>query len=419
MSIIKVKNSLFTENLRISVQSIRSNLLRTILTILIIAIGIMALVGILTAIDAIKMSISSEFARMGANTFSIQSTGMRVRIAGKFSHQKQFANITYRQAVRFKNELKFPAVVSVSIRATSTGTVKFETFKSNPNVPVMGADENYLITAGHEIENGRNFTLQEVLMGRNFVILGNEIAKNIFQDKIDPINKVINIGGGKYLVIGVLKAKGTSFGFNEDQMCLLPVTNVRMYFSRPDMSFRISVTPADGKLLDIAIGESEGLFRKVRGISAKDESDFNINKSDNLANMLLENIKFVTIAATLIGIITLLGAAIGLMNIMLVAVSERTREIGTRKAIGATSKIIKQQFLFETILIGQLGGFFGIILGIIIGNIVSLTIGIDFIIPWMWIIGGVILCFIVGVASGFLPAVKASKLDPITALRYE
>jgi len=177
--------------------------------------------------------------------------------------------------------------------------------------------------------------------------------------------------------------------------------------------------PPDATLLETAVGEAEGLFRIIRGLKSTDESDFNITKSDNLANMLLENIKFITLAATIIGIITLFGAAIGLMNIMLVAVSERTREIGIRKAIGATSSVIKQQFLFESILIGQLGGFLGIILGIVIGNLVAMGIGSPFIIPWIWIIGGVVICFIVGLASGMLPAIKASKLDPIEALRYE
>ncbi len=412
-------NSLIAENFRISLQSIKSNLLRTILTILIIAIGIMALVGILTAIDAIKASINSEFTRMGANTFTIQSSGMKVRIGGKVSHQKNFAAITYRQAYRFREEFSFPAVVSISVRATGNATVKYESVKTNPNIPVMGSDDNFLSTAGHEIELGRNFTAQEVQYGRHVAVIGHDLSAKLFENKVEPLGKEIAIGSGKYKVIGVLKAKGSGLGFNDDQMCLLPVVNVRQYYSRPDMSFRLSVMPLDGKMLDIALGEAEGAFRVIRGLDAKDETDFNLDKSDNLANMLLGTISYVTIAATLIGVITLLGAAIGLMNIMLVAVSERTREIGTRKAIGATSKIIKQQFLFETILICQFGGILGIILGILIGNSISFLIGSSFIVPWLWVFGGVILCFIVGMLSGILPAIKASKLDPISALRYE
>ena len=410
---------LLKENFKISLDSIRSNLLRSILTILIIAIGIMALVGILTAIDAIKNSISSEFMRMGANTFTIESRGMRVHIGGNRYRAKNHANIRFRDAQRFKKEFDFPAISSVSIFATSVATVKYESEKTDPNVNVRGIDENFLQTGGYELEKGRNFTETEIQNSRNLVIIGSEIRSKLFGEKVDPLNKIISIGGKRYKIIGLVKSKGSSMGFNEDRSCMLPVTNVRQYFSRPNMSFKINVMPLNAQLLDIATGEAEGLFRIIRRLDVSDETDFNISKSDNLAQMLLENIKFVTVAATIIGVITLFGAAIGLMNIMLVSVSERTREIGTRKAIGAKSSIIKQQFLFEAIVIGQLGGVLGIILGIIMGNLVSLSIGSPFIVPWVWIIGGVLLCLFVSLASGLLPAVKASKLDPITALRYE
>ena len=166
-------------------------------------------------------------------------------------------------------------------------------------------------------------------------------------------------------------------------------------------------------------GEAEGLFRSVRKLSVYDENNFAIRKSDSLANMLIENLSVVTIGATIIGLITLLGASIGLMNIMLVSVSERTREIGVRKALGASSTAIKQQFLFESIFIGQIGGILGIILGIIIGNLISLLVGGSFVVPWLWVLIGVVLCFLVGIGSGYFPAVKASRLDPIVALRYE
>jgi len=255
-------------------------------------------------------------------------------------------------------------------------------------------------------------------MNRNFVIIGSEIVSSIFEEGIDPLNKVITIGSGKYKVIGVLEAQGASFMSN-DNICIIPVSNVRQYFSRPNMSHQINVMPDDPRLLDILVSEAEGLFRIVRGLSARDESDFNITKSDNLVNLLIENIKYVTLAATLIGVITLFGAAVGLMNIMLVSVTERTREIGIRKAIGAKRNTIKQQFLFEAILIGQLGGVFGIILGILIGNLMSLLMRSSFLIPWLWIFIGVVICFLVGLASGYFPAEKAARLDPIVALHYE
>jgi len=414
-----IQTDLLKENFKISLDSIRSNLLRSILTILIIAIGIMALVGILTAIDAIKNSISTEFLRMGANTFSIESREMNFHFGRNRQRAKNYSYISYRQAQRFKDEFVFPGVTSLAVWGTGNTTVKYESKKTDPNVAVKGVDENFLLTGGYEIEKGRSFTEQEVINSRSLAIIGSEIESKLFPKQVDPVNKIITIGGTRYKIIGVLKTKGSSMGFSDDRACMVPVTNVRQYFSRPNMSFRISVMPYDPKLLDIAIGEAEGLFRVIRRLNVTDDIDFSLNKSDNLAQMLLENLKYVTIAATIIGVITLIGAAIGLMNIMLVSVAERTREIGTRKAIGAKSSLIKQQFLFEAILIGQLGGFLGIILGILMGNLVAASIGTSFLIPWVWIIGGVLLCAGVSLASGIIPAIKAAKLDPIEALRYE
>jgi putative ABC transport system permease protein len=409
---------LFRENLKVALQSIKSNKARSIITITIIAFGIMALVGILTAIEAIKVTFNREFSIMGANTFTLESK-RRSQQGNRHERVRNQEYISYREAERFRDEFNFPALISINTMASSSATLKFGSNKSNPNINVIGSDENFLATAGYELSSGRNFSQQDIEYNRNFVILGSQMVSTLFKNKEDPVGQVITIGNGKYKVIGILNEKGSSFSGAGDRMCLLTYTNARQYFARPNMNFKITVLPQDAKYMEAGLSDAEGLFRQIRNLRVGDESDFEVTKSDNLFNMVVDNLKSLTMAATLIGIITLFGAAIGLMNIMLVSVTERTSEIGTRKALGAKAKTIKQQFLFEAIVIGQIGGIFGIFLGILIGNIVSMATGSQFIVPWLWSIFGVMLCFIVGVLSGYLPALKASRLDPIEALRYE
>jgi putative ABC transport system permease protein len=417
MSFVK-RVGIFRENLRIALKAIWSNKVRAILTICIIAFGIMALVGILTAIDSIKSSLTSQFTMMGANSFTITSRGMNIQVGNEKKRIRNYSRISYHEATAFKAMFTEPAWVSISVNATGLSTVKYKDQETNPNVSLTGVDENYLSVSGYEVENGRNFSPDEVQMNRRLVLLGSEIATKLFPAGVDPVGKDISVAGLKLQVAGVLKSKGTSIGAG-DQICLMPVTTARQYFSRPNMNFNITVMPINPVNLNVLAGEAEAVFRVVRNLDPRDESDFNVVKSDSILNLLLKNIRYVTLAATLIGIVTLFGAAVGLMNIMLVSVTERTREIGVRKAIGAKPVTIKYQFLFESILIGQLGGIFGIILGILIGNGVSSKLKSSFVVPWFWVITGIIVCFIVGVVSGYAPAVKAANIDPIEALRYE
>ncbi len=413
-----MKKGIFRENLRISFRAIKSNRVRAILTICIIAFGIMALVGILTAIDAIKSSLTNQFTMMGANSFTITSRGMNIRIGNERYRVKNFSRISYREATEFKSRFAEPALVSVSFNASGLSTVKYGSQATNPNVNLLGIDEAYLSVSGYEIDNGRNFSADEIQLNRRLVLIGSDIVRDLFPGEVDPVGKEISVAGLLLKVAGVLKSKGSGIN-NPDRVCFLPITTARQYFSRPDMNFNINVMPTNPVNLDILSGEAEGIFRIVRNLNPRDESDFSITKSDNIVNMLLKNIKYVTLAATLIGIVTLFGAAVGLMNIMLVSVTERTREIGVRKAIGAKTNTIKYQFLFESILIGQFGGIFGIFLGILIGNAVSLMLKSSFVVPWIWVMTGIFVCFIVGVVSGYAPAVKAANIDPIEALRYE
>jgi putative ABC transport system permease protein len=386
---------------------------------LIIAIGITALVGILSAIDAIKNGINNNFTSMGANTFTIRNADVNIRVGRNGRKAKTFDKIKYKEALRFKNEFNYPVVTSVSTMASMASRIKFENKKTNPNIQIFGSDENYILTAGYDLESGRNFNTYEVISGAPIVIIGKDIEKTLFGENNSALDKTIKIGASRYKIIGVLKSKGNSAGFGGDKLCIIPLTNARQYFGNDNMSFTINVLTKNSALLDNILNEAKATFRKIRKVPTTGVDNFDIVKSDNLATLLIGNLQKVTAGATIIGLITLLGAAIGLMNIMLVSVTERTREIGIRKALGATQNAIKSQFLIESVVICVMGGLIGILFGIIIGNIISFALDTGFFIPWFWIIMGVIICVTVGLLSGFIPAKRASKLDPIDSLRFE
>jgi len=414
-----MRKNLFFEYLKIALQSIKSQALRTILTALIIAIGISALVGILTAIDAIKASLTGEFALLGANTFTIQNRGPNIQIGRSGKRPKRHPPISYYEALRFKEQMENEFTrTSVSFLGTGIAEVKYENRSSNPNISVMAADENYLQTGGYELESGRNLSISDVQTAASVALIGQELVRILFP-KINPVGKMITIGNHRYRVIGVLAPKGNSFGFGGDKSIFIPISNARTKYATANRSFAVNVMALEGISLNEAVDEATAKMRAVRKLKPREEDNFNIIKSDSLSESLIDNLSYVSMAAVIIAAITLLGAAIALMNIMLVSVTERTREIGVRKAIGAKSNAILSQFLTEAIAICFLGGIGGIVFGIIIGNITSTLVGGPFILPWTWMSLSAVLCIFVGLLSGFYPALKASRLDPIESLRYE
>lgn len=409
----------FPEILSLAFRSVRTNIVRTVITCCIIGFGIMALVGILTAVDGLKSYLSNSFSSMGANTFKIRNRSLGFNLdADNDEAPKVFRNITFLEATEFKNKFsdKFPT--SVQYLASRGSTAKFIDKKTNPNILVLGSDENYLGNESYNLVQGRNFSNVELKLGSNVALVGYAVAKKMFGTDQDISDKVIRLDDVKFKVIGVLNEKGSSF-ITTDNIVLIPLNKARQLYSQADPSYVISVKGNDQDNMQLAEEEATLLMRNVRKLHPGESINFDILKSDSISGMFVEKMKYATMAGFIIGIITLIGAAIGLMNIMLVSVTERTREIGTVKAIGADNRTIRLQFLMEAIIICQLGGILGIILGIAAGNAVSLSIGGSFIIPWMWMLVGVAFCLIVGLISGMYPAYKASLLDPIEALRYE
>lgn len=411
---------LLRENINVALKSIKSNKLRSALTILIIAIGITSLVGILTATDALKREVFSSFEKMGTTSFSIVSKYYSVE-GGLRPRKMNRREITHNQAEMFKKNFKDECLVSIYSRVNGNAIAKYAGESTSPTTSIVAADENYLQFTNTNIAKGRGINENDIQMASFVCVVGKGVVNSLFKDPDNnPIGKSISVQGIKFEIIGETEPSGGTFTGSADNEIIIPITAARSYFIGENTSFTIGVLPqiySNGSLDYQA--KAEQLMRSVRRLTPIDESDFRISSSQSMQEELGEIMEVITLASAIIGLITLLGAAVGLMNIMLVSVKERTREIGTRKALGASAQVIKEQFLLESIVIGQLGCILGIIMGILTGNAVALIMGASFIIPWLWIFAAIAICLIVGVASGYLPAVRASALDPIEALRYE
>jgi putative ABC transport system permease protein len=420
------------DTVSLAYRTIRGNKLRTGITVAIIAFGIMALVGIVTAIEALKQKFTESFSSMGANGFSIRYKDRQMRFGGnnqsdvkkvkkglkeKKSNMGRF--ITWDEAVQFKQRYQYPALVSISTSADNNSIASYQSIKTNPNVRVIGTDDNFINLNAYNINLGRNFSKMDIESGRSVCVLGMDVANKLFKNRPkSAVDKIIRINNNPYRVIAVLDSKGSTFGFSRDNLIVIAYSNTRRFFSNT-RSYTINIKVNNISQLEEAIGEATGVFRPIRKTTTIEDNNFVVDKSDSFAEKALNSLRYFSVGAIVIGIITLIGAAIALMNIMLVAVTERTKEVGLVKAIGGKRGTVRRQFLYESLLISLLGASFGIVLGIIIGNLFSLVLSTGFVLPWNWVFLGIAICTVVGLVAGIYPAWKASKLNPIEALRYE
>jgi putative ABC transport system permease protein len=406
------------ESLTMALSAVRGSKLRSILTLLGVAVGVFSIISVMTAVGVMRNAIEEGLSQLGANTFQVEKYP---RFQAGHDARRRFRNrkdITYDQALQVKQ--KATLAEAVGIESYRGGRIVFwQGQKTNPSVTLMAENVEGLTTNDWTVERGRGLVQQDMDMAKKVTVLGQAVAEKLFPPSVTPIGETVKIDGGLYEVIGVFAKKGGSLGGNQDNFVVVPLTAFFNRYGKEDRSLNIMVKARSREVLDEAIEQVRGIMRVARNVPPGADDDFAYFSNDSLITQFNEFTLYLRLGVLLVSSIALLAAGVGIMNIMLVSVTERTREIGIRKAIGAQRRDILTQFILEAIVLSQLGGIIGIVLGILGGNVVGLIAEMPAVIPWDWAIIGLSVCSLVGLIFGVYPAWKAANLDPIEALRYE
>ena len=408
---------IFAEILRLAFSSLAANKLRSSLTVLGIAIGVFSVIGVMTLISGVRSSIEDGLNVLGANSFQISKWPAISFSPSDWERYRNRRDVTYAVATRFKEMLGDAARVNLRI-GRGGQTVIVRDRRTNPNVQIAGTDENFITAFNYDVQFGRNIGPEDVEFGRPICVLGADVALRVFPDE-DPLGKMVRINGQNYTVVGVLAAKGSSFGQSQDNLVLTPITRFLAIYGRAWRSIGINVQAINQAELAATQEKAIGVMRLVRGLHPEDPNDFEVFSNESLIETFNKIANIVAVAALIVSTIALVASGVGVMNIMLVSVTERTKEIGVRKSIGAKKANILLQFLAEAVALSIIGGGAGILLGVGAGNLVIMLLNSSVTFPWLWAMIGLLVCGGIGVIFGMYPAWKAASLDPIEALRYE
>jgi len=411
----------FSEIIKMALGSLGVNKLRSGLTMFGITIGVFSVISVMTAIGALQNSIENGISFLGSNIFQFAKYPVNIDAGGNVKKKYQNRrNITYKQAVRYY-ELMQGEASEICLKCFGRdlkGQAVYNGVKTPPSLTVVGTNRGFLTANAFALGYGRNLNDEDVALSRSVAVIGKNIEKHLFPHET-PIGKVIRMSGHIYTVVGVLAEKGTSFGESQDDFFLMPITRFFENYGEANRTVNIATQPFSTELYSRTLDKGISAIRIARGLRAEQENDFEIYTNDSLKSAFVSVAGIISIGAFVISFIALIAAGIGIMNIMLVSVTERTKEIGVRKSIGARSKDILRQFLTEAVFISEAGGILGIILGIIAGDLLAAWLKVDLIFPYGWAIAGLVVCSVIGIGFGLYPAYRAASLDPIEALRYE